>query len=139
MLSNGRSDSCTTVHEPRAFRTRTVGPPRSVRRVAGRITGPVSLRLGFAGDGFGYAIDLGLPIPSTSAFSLDPEIKRECIFAAPVYRPNSVLVDRRNAVARIKDDSREWSTLTTSLQSFDSMLSEVSDAKIGRASCRERV
>src|SRR5436305_2128218 len=32
---------------------------------------PVSLRLGFAGDEFGYAIDLGLPAPGMSAFSLD--------------------------------------------------------------------
>ncbi|WP_223807352.1 AAA family ATPase [Montanilutibacter psychrotolerans] len=39
----------------------------------------VSLRLGFAGEDFGYAIDLGLPSPPRglpSAFSLDPEIKR---------------------------------------------------------------
>jgi len=42
---------------------------------------PVSLRLGFAGDEFGYAIDLGLPTPSGSAFALDPEIKRECIWS----------------------------------------------------------
>src|SRR4051812_9134181 len=90
---------------------------------------PVSLRLGFCDEAVGYAIDIGLPPPLTSRFAGDPEIKRECIFAAPVYRPNSVLVDRRNAVARIRDDSREWSTLTTALQSFDSMLSEVGDAR----------
>jgi predicted ATPase len=42
---------------------------------------PVSLRLGFAGDEFGYLIDMGLPKhPSTSAFSLDPEIKLESIW-----------------------------------------------------------
>jgi predicted ATPase len=41
-------------------------------------TSPIGLRLGFAGDDFGYAIDLGLPVPSMSAFRLDPEIKREC-------------------------------------------------------------
>ncbi len=48
---------------------------------------PVSLRLGFAGDEFGYAIDLGLPIPSGSLFAHDPEIKRECIWNGPVMRP----------------------------------------------------
>ena len=68
---------------------------------------PVSLKLGFCDEAVGYAIDIGLPPPLTSRFSGDPEIKRECIFAAPDYRPNSVLVDRRNAVARIRDDSRE--------------------------------
>jgi predicted ATPase len=40
-----------------------------------------------------------------------------------------VLVDRRNAVARIKEDSGDWSTLTSSLKNFDSMLSELSDPK----------
>src|SRR5438067_8506733 len=33
--------------------------------------GPVSLRLGFASEEFGYAIDLGLPAPSASAFGQD--------------------------------------------------------------------
>src|SRR5499433_2040423 len=32
----------------------------------------VSLQLGFASDEFGYLIDLGLPPPGKSAFSLDP-------------------------------------------------------------------
>src|SRR5689334_9290764 len=40
----------------------------------------VNLKLGFASEEFSYCIDLGLPIPSSSAFSLDPEIKRECIW-----------------------------------------------------------
>jgi len=31
--------------------------------------GPVSLRLGFASEDYGYAIDLGLPTPRHSAFS----------------------------------------------------------------------
>ena len=37
----------------------------------------ISLKLGFAGDDYGYAIDLGLPIPSSSQFARDPEIKAE--------------------------------------------------------------
>src|SRR5216117_4095136 len=41
---------------------------------------PVGLRLGFAGDDFSYAIDLGLPPPPNGAFGHDPEIKRECMW-----------------------------------------------------------
>src|ERR671919_2734459 len=44
---------------------------------------PVSLRLGFGSDEFGYAIDLGLPSLGSgpgSAFLHDPEIKRECLW-----------------------------------------------------------
>ena len=96
------------------------GGPRSER---------VSLRLGFCDEDIGYSIDIGLPPPSQSAFSHDPEIKRECIFAAPTYRPGGVLVDRRNALVRLRDDAGEWSTLASSLRNFDSMLSELSDPK----------
>jgi predicted ATPase len=96
---------------------------------------PVSLKLGFCDEDVGYGIDIGLPPPQIpppdppSPFERDPEIKRECIFAAPAYRPNSVLVDRRNAVVRLKDDAAGWTTLTSKLQNFDSMLSELSDAR----------
>ena len=96
---------------------------------------PVSLRLGFCGEDVGYGIDIGLPPPQIpppdppSPFQRDPEIKRECIFAAPKYRPNSVLVDRRNAVVRLRDDAAGWGTLKSQLRNFDSMLSELSDAR----------
>jgi predicted ATPase len=90
---------------------------------------PVSLRLGFCTETLGYGIDIGLPPPQPSLFSGDPEIKRECIFAAPVFRPASLMVDRRNALARFKNDDGEWSILTSSLQSFDSMLVELNDPK----------
>ena len=96
---------------------------------------PVSLRLGFCDDSIGYSIDVGLPPPPKpppnppSPFSRDPEIKRECIFAAPAFRPTGVLVDRRNAFVRLQDESGEWSTLTSSLRSFDSMLSELNDPR----------
>lgn len=53
---------------------------------------PVSLKLGFAGETFGYSIDLGYPPPAESAFSLDPAIKRECIWHGPWYRKAAVLV-----------------------------------------------
>src|SRR5262249_28180256 len=70
----------------------------SVRREEFAVEGTVrqkrvNLRMGFASDDLGYLIDLGLPIPSDSAFSLDPEIKRECIWHGSVLRPSTLLVD----------------------------------------------
>src|SRR3954465_15608242 len=47
-------------------------------------TEPLRLKLGFSGEHFGYCITMGLPAPSASAFSLDPEIKRECIWTGLV-------------------------------------------------------
>lgn len=89
---------------------------------------PVNLRLGFTGEDFGYAIDLGLPPPrETSAFNQDPEIKRECIWAAPVLRPASLLVDRRGPLVRARSDGGEWSDVSRHLATFDSMLTRVAD------------
>jgi predicted ATPase len=62
------------------------------------------LRLGFSADDFGYSISLGLPTPSRSAFALDPEIKRECIWAGNVYRPAGALVDREGTVIKVRKD-----------------------------------
>jgi len=87
---------------------------------------PVKLRLGFASEDFGYAIDLGLPEPSSSAFALDPEIKRECIWAGPCYRPASLLADRRGAIIKIRAD-RGWDVVAQHTSSFDSMFSQVAD------------
>ncbi|PYE13037.1 putative ATPase [Paraburkholderia silvatlantica] len=90
----------------------------------------VSLRLGFAGDAFGYAIDLGLPLPSsTSQFSLDPVIKRECIWSGPILRPSTLLVDRQGPTIRIRDASGEWTTLAQPVASFDSMMTEYADPR----------
>jgi predicted ATPase len=87
---------------------------------------PVSLRLGFASAELSYAIDLGLPTPSNSAFSNDPEIKRECIWAGPVLRPASLLVDRKGPLVRTKE-GRSWEVLTQNLTSFDSLLTQIAD------------
>jgi predicted ATPase len=91
---------------------------------------PINLRLGFCDESLGYCIDIGLPIPmDSSMFNQDPEIKRECIFAAPIFRQNRLLVDRRNSFVQLRDDAREWHALSSSLPSFETMLTELSDAK----------
>jgi predicted ATPase len=56
---------------------------------------PISLKLGFASEDFGYAIDLGLPIPATSLFGQDPEIKVEVVWAGETLRPGNTLTLRR--------------------------------------------
>ncbi|HEY6270254.1 MAG TPA: AAA family ATPase [Candidatus Acidoferrum sp.] len=89
----------------------------------------VSLRLGFAGDEFGYLIDLGLPEPSKSAFSLDPEIKRECIWHGPILRPSTMLVDRQRGLVRIRGQAESWSPVTKELSAFDSMMTHVADPR----------
>jgi len=88
---------------------------------------PVHLRLGFQGEHVGYAIDLGLPVPSLSAFTQDPEIKRECVWAAPAFRPSTLLADRRGAAVRVRRSDGEWDDSIARLGTFESMLSVMSD------------
>ena len=90
--------------------------------------GPVALKLGFAGDEFGYAIDLGYPVPPAypSAFAFDPEIKREAIWAGPFLRPANQLVDRRGAMARVKD-GRSWRVVAEHLNVFESLFTQIAD------------
>jgi predicted ATPase len=122
----------------------TVG--RAVKRGEHAVQGtrrkePVSLRLGFAGDEFGYAIDLGLPTPSSSAFALDPEIKRECVWNGPFLRPAALLVDRRGPLVRTRRDDGEWDTVSQHLSAFDSMMSQLADPRNAPEvlSLRERI
>ncbi|GAA0706910.1 AAA family ATPase [Dyella marensis] len=114
------------------------GPEKITRRM---ITGeipiqglprqePVALKLGFAGDDFGYAIDLGLPPPSDfpTAFQFDPQIKREAIWAGPFLRPANVLIDRRGALARTKE-GRNWRVMAEHLNVFESLFAQLADAE----------
>jgi predicted ATPase len=89
----------------------------------------VNLRLGFAGEAFGYAIDLGLPTPSRSAFGLDPEIKRECIWSGPFLRPAALLVDRKEYLVRSRGEDGDWNVISYQLSSFDSMMAQFADPR----------
>ncbi|MEP6841982.1 MAG: AAA family ATPase [Pseudolysinimonas sp.] len=94
--------------------------------------GPVALRLGFAGDGFGYAIDFGLPKvdPGATAFVRDPEIKVEAVWSGPVLRPGTLLSERHGGRVRLREISgggADWRVFERQLPSWASMLSEVGD------------
>ena len=61
---------------------------------------PISLRLGFASDDFGYAIDLGLPAPGRSLFNRDPEIKAEAIWVGEHLKRSNALATRTGPTCR---------------------------------------
>ena len=86
----------------------------------------IRLRLGFVAEDFGYAISLGLPPPSNSVFSKDPEIKRESIWAGPLYRPAAALVDRQGNVIKVRA-AKSWEVVTKNATSFESMFSQIAD------------
>lgn len=121
-------------HEGGLNSTFWAGPEKMSRRMrqrkvaieGGPRKGNVRLRLGFSGKDFGYSISLGLPAPSSSFFSLDPEVKRECIWAGPLYRFGSLLVDRNGSVIKVRS-GRKWVVAYKGINAFDSMFSQVAD------------
>jgi predicted ATPase len=84
------------------------------------------LRLGFSGEVYGYAISLGLPKPSSSAFSLDPEIKRECIWAGDSFRPASLLIDRQGSLIKVRTE-RSWEVVSQHANNFESIFNQIAD------------
>lgn len=113
------------------------GPENITRRMrAGQIPvqggprqDPVALKLGFAGDDFGYAIDLGFPPPPNgfpTAFQLDPEIKCEAIWGGSFLRSSNVLVDRRGAMTRVRE-GRSWRIVAEHLNAFESVFAQIAD------------
>lgn len=89
---------------------------------------PVRMRLGFSSEDFGYAITLGLPTPLTTAFGLDPEIKREVIWAGPFYRPASSLVERIESLVKIRD-GRGWDVISNNLDCFEGVFDRIADPR----------
>lgn len=120
------------------------GPEQISRRMSrgevavegGPRKGAKRLRLGFAGEDFGYAIQFGLPDssgdymlpghtrPTPSRFTLDPQIKRECLWAGAAWRPASQLVDRQGPMIKARD-GRQWDVLAQHVSSADSLFDQV--------------
>jgi len=96
------------------------GPERST---ASRV------RLGMAGENLSYAIELGYRADdSTSAFVLDPEIKREWIWAGGPFHPRSVLVQRTGPVVeRCGEGTGGSQPLAMDVSPQESLFTAVSD------------
>lgn len=95
-------------------------------------SGPVSLKLGFASEDLGYAIDLGLPIPSHTRFSHDPEIKVEAVWSGPTMGRANLLADRHGPLVRVRSSgSGSWRDSFSNLSAFDSMMTHSADAADG--------
>jgi predicted ATPase len=92
--------------------------------------GPISLKLGFSGDEYGYAIDLGLPPPiPPSAFNGDPEIKAESLWTGAVLRPANLFAERTGPSVRVRDEKGKWRPVFENLAGFDSMLTHCTDPR----------
>ena len=90
---------------------------------------PISLRLGFSSPEYGYAIDLGLPTKSSSAFTRDPHIKVESAWTGEKLGRVNEFARRNGQSVRIRDASGAWQQVSNALTTFDSMISHGSDPR----------
>ena len=102
---------------------------------------PVSLKLGYSGADYGYAIDLGLPIPSSSQFAHDPEIKVETIWTGGVLGRANALTTRKGGSVQVRTPAGDWRQAHQGLAPFDSMMTIAGDADVAfeRLLLRERM
>jgi predicted ATPase len=89
---------------------------------------PIGLKLGFASEDYGYAVELGLPA-EVSAFSNDPEIKTEAMWIGESLGRNNVLAERHGPSVRVRSETGSWNQAATSLPPFDSMMTHAADPK----------
>ena len=111
------------------------GPERISRDMrAGRVpvqgtvrNEPVSLKLGFSGPDFGYAVDLGPPIPGTG-FAHDPEIKVEAMWTGDLLRRSTTFAERRGRTVSLRSsETGEWRRSPVDLSGFESMVTHAAD------------
>ncbi|MEM7189528.1 MAG: AAA family ATPase [Pseudomonadota bacterium] len=87
----------------------------------------VALKLGFASEDYGYAVDLGLPTERASAFANDPEIKAEAIWIGEQLRRGNLIAERIGPSVRVRGESGDWSQISRTLPPFDSMMTHAAD------------
>jgi len=93
-------------------------------------TDRVSLKLGFADEDYGYAIDLGLPLPDAySAFNRDPEIKAEAVWAGEVLSRNNTFAIRAGPAVTVLSESGAKRTVIGDLPAFESMMTHAADPR----------
>lgn len=96
--------------------------------------GPISLRLGFASEDYGYAIDLGLPTPGPGAsreeaslFGDDPVVKAEAVWVGERLSHHNAIARRSNACVLVQDESGRPRPLVTDLAPFETMMMRAAD------------
>lgn len=94
--------------------------------------GVVSLKLGFADEDYGYAIDLGLPADAgRSFFAMDPEIKTEALWAGEALSRSNEIAGRSGPAVKVLNQKGQRIPVVQNLARFDSMMTHAADPKDG--------
>lgn len=94
---------------------------------------PVSLKLGCAGEGMGYAIELGLPVIERSMFARDAAIKVEALWHGARLAPSGLVAERRGPALRVRDENDNWPSEWERIDAGDSFLAQ----HVDKAYCKD--
>lgn len=101
---------------------------RGVSPIQGNVgDSPVSLRLGFASDDYGYAIDLGLPIPDRTMFGHDPVIKAEAVWVGEYLSRRNTIASRAGSSVMVQGENGRLRTTISDMAPFESMMMRAAD------------
>ena len=101
---------------------------RGEQPVEGQVRhGPVSLKLGFGAEDYGYAVDLGLPVMSSSMFFRDPEIKLEAAWSGERLSRLNAFAMREGPLARVLSDEGRWRQAAGAMAPHDSLMTHCAD------------
>ena len=90
--------------------------------------GPVSPKLGFASDDYGYAIDLGLPIKDTAGMVFrDPEIKAEAAWTGERLGRSNAFAHREGPMVRVRSETGQWRRTADHLAMTDNLMTHNAD------------
>jgi predicted ATPase len=88
---------------------------------------PVRLILTIETDDFNYEIACGLPKPSLSRFTLDPEVKTEHVWFGETRQPGTTILERQGASAWMINQDGQRDSYPVGLSQSESVLSQLQD------------
>ena len=91
---------------------------------------PVRLILSIQTDDFNYEISCGLPTPSLSKFTLDPEVKTEQVWFGETRRPGTTILERQGANAWIANQDGQRVSYPVGLSQSESVLAQLKDPNL---------
>lgn len=91
--------------------------------------GRVALKLGFAGDALGYALDLGLGLPG-DPFAADPQFKTETVWAGAMPARAGLIAERRAGLVSRRNEDGRMETALPDLPPWQAMLTAAADPRV---------